>query len=77
MSIWAGEKIRLIEMGARDGLQSEKAIIPLETKIELINRLSQTGIRHIEAGSFVSPKWRIRQQFLLVLSGVPESLIRH
>lgn len=57
MSIKTREKIRLIEMGARDGLQSEKAIIPLATKIELINRLSQTGIRHIEAGSFVSLKW--------------------
>lgn len=49
--------IRIVEVGPRDGLQNEKAIIPAQTKIELINRLSQTGLRTIEATSFVSPKW--------------------
>ncbi|RDI84658.1 Acyl-lipid (8-3)-desaturase [Venturia inaequalis] len=44
-------------MGPRDGLQNEKKAIPLATKLELIDRLAQTGIRTIEAGSFVSPKW--------------------
>jgi hydroxymethylglutaryl-CoA lyase len=49
--------IRIVEVGARDGLQNEKAIIPAVAKIELIDRLSDTGLRTIEATSFVSPKW--------------------
>ncbi len=44
-------------MGPRDGLQNEKNSIPLQTKIELIRRLANTGVRNIEAGSFVAPKW--------------------
>ncbi|TID24247.1 Acyl-lipid (8-3)-desaturase [Venturia nashicola] len=44
-------------MGPRDGLQNEKKAITLATKLELIDRLARTGIRTIEAGSFVSPKW--------------------
>lgn len=51
------EFVRLVEVGARDGLQNEKAIVPAATKIELIDRLSATGLRSIEATSFVSPKW--------------------
>ncbi|KAF4967831.1 hypothetical protein FSARC_4688 [Fusarium sarcochroum] len=50
-------RVRLVEVGPRDGLQNEKQIIPLETKIELIDRLARTGVSTIEAGSFVSPKW--------------------
>jgi len=50
-------KVRIVEVGARDGLQNEKTIIPAATKIELIDRLSATGLRTIEATSFVSPKW--------------------
>ena len=50
-------RVRIVEMGPRDGLQNEKTIIPAATKIELINRLSATGLRSIEATSFVSPKW--------------------
>lgn len=49
--------VRIVEVGARDGLQNEKTIIPAATKIELINRLAATGLRTIEATSFVSPKW--------------------
>ncbi|MBZ0222083.1 MAG: hydroxymethylglutaryl-CoA lyase [Dokdonella sp.] len=49
--------VRIVEVGARDGLQNEKAIIPAATKIELIDRLSASGLRTIEATSFVSPKW--------------------
>lgn len=50
--------VRLFEMGARDGLQNEPGEpIPTATKIELINRLSKTGLQNIEATSFVSPKW--------------------
>jgi hydroxymethylglutaryl-CoA lyase len=38
-------------------LQNEKKAIPLATKIELVERLARTGLKTIEAGSFVSPKW--------------------
>jgi len=51
------EKVKIVEVGPRDGLQNEKAIIPTKTKIELINRLSECGYQAIEATSFVSPKW--------------------
>ena len=51
------EEVRIVEVGPRDGLQNEKTAIGLETKLELIRRLSQTGVRNIEAGSFVAPKW--------------------
>ena len=50
-------QVRIVEVGARDGLQNEKAIVPAAIKIELIDRLSATGLRTIEATSFVSPKW--------------------
>lgn len=49
--------VKLVEVGARDGLQNEKTLVPLDTKLELIHRLANAGIKHIEAGSFVSPKW--------------------
>ncbi len=49
--------VRIVEVGPRDGLQNEKAPIPTAAKIELIDRLSATGLRSIEATSFVSPKW--------------------
>lgn len=45
--------VKIVEVGARDGLQNEKIIVPTHTKIELIERLSSAGLRHIEAGSFV------------------------
>ncbi|KAK0634486.1 hypothetical protein B0T17DRAFT_611491 [Bombardia bombarda] len=50
-------RVKLVEVGPRDGLQNEKKAIPLATKIELIERLARTGLSTIEAGSFVSPKW--------------------
>jgi len=50
-------QVRIVEVGPRDGLQNEKAIVPTAVKIELIDRLSATGLRSIEATSFVSPKW--------------------
>ena len=49
--------VRIVEVGPRDGLQNEKTIIATAAKIELIDRLSRTGLRSIEATSFVSPKW--------------------
>ncbi|KAF3911434.1 hypothetical protein ABW20_dc0104336 [Dactylellina cionopaga] len=53
----SAEFVKIVEVGPRDGLQNEKAIVPLATKISLIERLSTTGLRVIEAGSFVAPKW--------------------
>lgn len=50
-------KVTLVEVGPRDGLQNEKKIIPTAIKIEFINKLSDTGLSVIEATSFVSPKW--------------------
>jgi len=50
-------RVKIVEVGPRDGLQNEKKSIPLATKIELIERLAKTGLSWIEAGSFVSPKW--------------------
>ncbi len=48
--------VKVVEVGPRDGLQNEAVAVPLEVKIELFNRLSQTGLLYIEAGSFVSPR---------------------
>jgi len=47
----------MVEVGPRDGLQNEATIVPADVKIELINRLSTTGLSAIEVTSFVSPKW--------------------
>ncbi|EGQ8488261.1 hydroxymethylglutaryl-CoA lyase [Vibrio alginolyticus] len=49
-------KVNIVEVGARDGLQNETAVT-LVDKIRLINQLSSSGLKHIEAGSFVSPRW--------------------
>ena len=51
------ESVRLVEVGARDGLQNEPQIITTAQKIALIDGLVDTGIQHLEVGSFVSPKW--------------------
>nr|WP_202844941.1 hydroxymethylglutaryl-CoA lyase [Luteimonas saliphila] len=50
-------RVRIVEVGPRDGLQNEPAQVPTAAKIELIDRLSATGLQTIEATSFVSPKW--------------------
>jgi hydroxymethylglutaryl-CoA lyase len=47
----------IVEVGPRDGLQNEKMTLRVPDKVRLINGLSETGLRHIESGSFVSPKW--------------------
>src|SRR5438067_57804 len=49
--------VKIVEVGPRDGLQNEKAIVPTAVKIDFINQLSLTGLSVIEATSFVSPKW--------------------
>jgi hydroxymethylglutaryl-CoA lyase len=54
------DRVRIYEVGPRDGLQNEATPIPLDTKVEFIERLASAGLREIEATSFVSPK-AIRQ----------------
>jgi len=49
--------VKIVEVGPRDGLQNEKATIPTSVKVELIDRLGDSGVSVIESGSFVSPKW--------------------
>ena len=55
MSAFAN-KVRIVEVGARDGLQNEKTV-STEDKVTLINALAGAGLKDIEAGAFVSPKW--------------------
>ncbi|UVC09905.1 hydroxymethylglutaryl-CoA lyase [Rhizobium sp. TH2] len=50
-------KVKIVEVGPRDGLQNEAAIVPASVKIELVDRLARAGLPVVEAGSFVSPKW--------------------
>src|SRR5665647_808937 len=50
-------KVRIVEVGPRDGLQNEAGVVPTAVKIELINRLADAGLPAIEATAFVSPKW--------------------
>jgi hydroxymethylglutaryl-CoA lyase len=50
-------QIQLIDVGPRDGLQNEKQHVPTAVKVELIERLVDAGYDHVEAASFVSPKW--------------------
>lgn len=49
--------VKMVEVGPRDGLQNEKVTVPTDVKVELIERLANSGIPVVEAGSFVSPKW--------------------
>ena len=49
--------VRVVEVGPRDGLQNEAKTVPTATKIALIERLADAGLKTIEVGSFVSPKW--------------------
>lgn len=51
------KKVKIVEVGPRDGLQNEPQPISTEVKIELIHRLADAGLSYIEAGSFVNPKW--------------------
>jgi hydroxymethylglutaryl-CoA lyase len=51
------DRVRIVEVGPRDGLQNEKTLVPVERKVGYIEDLIAAGVREIEAGSFVSPKW--------------------
>ena len=50
-------RVRIIDVGPRDGLQNEKSPVPTEVKIGLVHRLQEAGLQEIEVTSFVSPKW--------------------
>ena len=51
------EEVKIVEVGPRDGLQNEKVTVPAEAKVEYITALADAGLKVIEAGAFVSPKW--------------------
>jgi len=51
------DQVRLVEVGPRDGLQNEPSYPSVDLKVELIRRLFCAGVRHVEAGAFVSPRW--------------------
>lgn len=51
------KQVRVVEVGARDGLQNEPHTVSTETKVQLISLLADTGLRHIEATAFVSARW--------------------
>jgi len=51
------KRVKMVEVGPRDGLQNEPVSVPAEVKVALIDRLSEAGYLVVEAGSFVSPKW--------------------
>jgi hydroxymethylglutaryl-CoA lyase len=51
------KRVRIVEVGPRDGLQNEKAEVPTAVKLELIERLADAGLSAVEATAFVSPKW--------------------
>ena len=50
-------RVRIIDVGPRDGLQNEKQSVPSDIKIELVHRLQAAGLKEIEVTSYVSPKW--------------------
>lgn len=51
------QRVRLVEVGPRDGLQNEAAPVSVSDKLQLVHDLAEAGVSYIEAGSFVSPKW--------------------
>ena len=57
MAMGFPKSVKMVEVGPRDGLQNESATVPTAAKVDLINRLSDAGLKVIEAGAFVSAKW--------------------
>ncbi|MEV4005651.1 hydroxymethylglutaryl-CoA lyase [Actinomadura sp. NPDC049753] len=70
------ERVAIYEVGPRDGLQNEKAVVPAEVKAEFVTRLADAGLRTIETTSFVHPKWVPQladaEQLLDILPRSPE-----
>ncbi|WP_030314207.1 hydroxymethylglutaryl-CoA lyase [Streptomyces sp. NRRL B-3229] len=71
-------RVRIHEVGARDGLQNEKSTVPTEVKAEFVRRLAEAGLTTIEATSFVHPKWVPQladaEQLFPQVSGLPVDL---
>ncbi len=71
-------RVRIHEVGPRDGLQNEKAVVPTEIKAEFIRRLAAAGLDTVEATSFVHPKWVPQladaEQLMPMLGDVPARL---
>ena len=66
-------KVTLVEVGIRDGLQNESAPVTTEQKIALLGMLTEAGLRRLEAGSFVSPRWVPQMaDTAAVFAGLPE-----
>lgn len=57
MSVAPPSRLRLTDVGPRDGLQNEAALVPIEAKVAYINALSAAGVAEVEVSSFVSPRW--------------------
>ncbi len=51
------EEVKIVEVGPRDGLQNEKSLVPTDVKVEFITALVDAGLRTVEVGAFVHPKW--------------------
>ena len=64
-------RVKLVDVGPRDGLQNEKDPVPAAVKIELVHRLQDAGLKDIEVTSFVSPKWVPQMaDALVVMAGI-------
>ena len=57
MSLASDDAVRVVEVGARDGLQNEARTLPAAVRVELLTRLADAGLSTLEAGAFVSPRW--------------------
>lgn len=72
--------VKIVEVGARDGLQNESAEVPTAIKIKLIERLAAAGLTAVEAGAFVSPKkcrkWLTRRRYFRASNDDPAPPIR-
>ncbi|HEY0788753.1 MAG TPA: hydroxymethylglutaryl-CoA lyase, partial [Thermoanaerobaculia bacterium] len=51
------ERVRIVEVGPRDGLQNEKAIVPADVKVRFIEALADAGLPVVDTGAFVHPTW--------------------
>jgi hydroxymethylglutaryl-CoA lyase len=66
------QRVTLVDVGPRDGLQNEKQTVPAEIKIGLVQRLQDAGLTEIEVTSYVSPKWVPQMaDNAQVMSGIP------
>lgn len=72
------QKVRIVEVGPRDGLQNEKKPLSVDDRVHLIRRLADAGLDTIEAGSFVSPKWVPQMadtdKVIAATAGMPQNL---